>query len=115
MTTKQMVHQFLQDFHSKLSIWSVAFRDDRGKNMQTLLDLDITPIYREGILKELRTEDYSEGPIEEKLHGNSSMWVFGKLVKSREVYIKISLGLSGLQVICVSFHIAEYVMKYPFK
>lgn len=28
----------------------MIFRDDRGKNMQTLLDLEITPKYREKII-----------------------------------------------------------------
>ncbi|NTU87785.1 MAG: toxin, partial [Chlorobiaceae bacterium] len=37
--TKHQVHAFLQDFKGKLRIWSIVFRDDRGKNAQTLLDL----------------------------------------------------------------------------
>jgi len=43
------------------------------------------------------------------------MWVFGKDVKGQEVYIKISLGQKNSQTICISFHISEYKMKYPFK
>ena len=43
------------------------------------------------------------------------MWVFGKDVKGQEVYIKISLGQENRQTICISFHISEYKMKYPFK
>ena len=43
------------------------------------------------------------------------MWVVGKDVKGHEIYIKISLGRDNWQTICISFHIAEYRMKYPFK
>ncbi len=43
------------------------------------------------------------------------MWVFGKDIKGREVYIKISLGLENCQTICISFHLAEHNMQYPFK
>lgn len=25
------------------------------------------------------------------------------------------MGIKGAQVICISFHIAEYPMKYPYK
>ena len=43
------------------------------------------------------------------------MWVFGKLIKNHEIYIKISLGIEGSSVICISFHLAEYKMTYPLK
>ena len=36
-------------------------------------------------------------------------------VKGREVYIKIMLGGVGCQTICISFHIAERPLVYPFK
>lgn len=115
MATSEEVHLFLQDFKVKLGIWGVVFRDDRGKNLQSLLDLDITPVFREKVLKELQVVDYVEGPMDEKLSGGANMWVFGKTIKGREVYIKITLGFSGAQVLCISFHIAEHVMKFPLK
>ena len=43
------------------------------------------------------------------------MWVFGKEVKNREVYIKISMGKANEETICISFHIAEHQIMYPFK
>jgi len=113
MATKQEVERFLNEFHEKMKIWNVFFRDERGKNTQALADLEIRPDDRIKILKELQTNDYSEGPLEEKLYKGNSMWVFGKEVKSKEVYIKISIGVAG--VICISFHIADYHMNYPFK
>lgn len=115
MATTEEVHSFLQDFKVKLGIWGVVFRDDRGKNAQALLNLEITPVFREKILKELQVTDYYEGPKRENLYGGADMWVFGKTIKGQEVYIKITLGFSGAQVICISFHVAEHPMDYPFK
>ncbi|CAA7389329.1 hypothetical protein [Chryseobacterium fistulae] len=109
------VSKFLNEFKTKLEIWGVLFRDDRGKNFQSLADLEITPSNRMDILKNLQLEDYSEGPLEEKLNGGEDMWVFGRIIKSKEVYIKISYGRLGTSVICISFHIAEYKMEYPLK
>ena len=43
------------------------------------------------------------------------MWIFGKDVKGKEIYIKITMGSFGNSVICISFHIAEYEMQYPLK
>lgn len=115
MATKEEVRQFLKDFHEKMKFWDIVFLDDRGKNAQTLLDLEIRPLERKKVLENLKIEDYSQGPIEEHWHGASYMWVFGKEVKKSEIYIKVSIGVSGGSVICISFHIAEYPMNYPFK
>lgn len=70
---------------------------------------------RREILKDLNVDDYSEGPLEEKMHGILPMWVFGKMVKQKEVYIKVSMGTENRQVICISFHISEHQINYPFK
>ena len=111
MATVQEINSFLQDFKTKLSVWGVVFRDDRGKNAQALLDLEITPVYREQVLRELLATDYQDGPKKETLHGGADMWIFGKTIKGQEVYIKITLGIAGAQVICISFHVAEHPMK----
>ena len=109
------VTAFLADFKTKLEIWGIFFRDERGKNLQALLDLDITPVHRKSILQELKKEDYCEGPLEDKLYGKASLWVFGKMVKGKEIYIKITLGKHGSNVICISFHTAQHPMNYPLK
>ena len=113
--SREDVRQFLQDFMITMKTWDVLYRDDRGKNLQTLLSLEITPAYRKKVLESLVVEDYAQGPLTEKMYGGSNMWVFGKTVKKKEVYIKISLGVFGSSVICISFHLAEHTMNYPLK
>jgi hypothetical protein len=115
MATKLEVQRFLRTFHAKLKVFDILFRDDREKNRKTLFDLDITPVYRVEIIKSLAVTDYSAGPIVSELDKNTEMWVFGKDVKQREVYIKISLGFPNASVICISFHLAEHDLSYPFK
>jgi hypothetical protein len=115
MATEEEVETFLKQFHVKLKIFRILFRDDRGKNMQALAELEITPTYRENVIKNIETIDYSDGPIVDTLNNVGEMWVFGKEVKGEEVYIKIALGNENSHTICISFHIAEYKMNYPFK
>lgn len=115
MATKQEVEHFLSEFRTKMRIFQIIFRDDRGKNAQALLDLDISPGKRKEIIEKITLEDYSQGPLEEQMSGIAPMWVFGKEVREIEVYIKISMGRENLQTICISFHPAEYSMNYPFK
>lgn len=86
ISEKAKVLGFLQAFFVKLDIWGVIFTN-REKNLEALLDLDIRPQQRTEVLKSLEIIDYSEGPLTEKLNGGSDMWVFGKDVKGKEVYI----------------------------
>ena len=115
MSAESDVASFLKEFKEKMKIWDVLFRDDRGKNAQALADLELRPIDRKIMLETLETRDYSEGPLEEKLYGGADMWVFGKLIKKKEVYIKITMGAMGSSVICISFHLAQHKINYPLK
>jgi hypothetical protein len=115
MATKEEIENFLQDFKQKMKVFDVLFRDDRGKNAQTLADLEIRPIDRNTSLENLCADDYCEGPLAENLYGGLDMWVFGKEIKKNEVYIKISIGFPNQSVICISFHIAEHPLNYPLK
>lgn len=110
----QDVESFLKDFSVKLKIFGIIYRDNRPKNTQTLLNLEITPSSRKTIVEKLTATDYSEGPLDDNLYGIASMWVFGTKIKGVEIYIKISMGANGKNVICISFHEAASPMKYPF-
>lgn len=113
--THAEVESFLRRFVAKVKVFGLIFRDDRGKNRKTLFELEITPKCREDIILRLTTEDYISGPVTDTLHHLGEMWVFGKDVKGKEVYIKISMGCSDHSAICISFHIAENKLNYKFK
>jgi hypothetical protein len=117
MPSRDKVEQFLRDFLFKLEFWGLYVRNDRtnNKNLKTLLALEFNYTHVKKILRELKWEDYSEGPIPDKQYHNSDMWVFGKIVKGQEVYIKVQMGSPGSETICISFHFSEYAMSYPLK
>ena len=115
MVTRENVQGFLDQFQAKLKIFGIIYRDDRGKNQKALEELEIVPSYRKIIIESLIVEDYVEGPIIDELNKLGEMWVFGKDIKGREVYIKIMLGGNNCQTICISFHIAEHPLSYKFK
>ena len=110
-----IVTQFLEDFKVKMRIRDIIFMDDRAKNTKALLLLEISPGERKKVIEGLLLEDYSEGPLADKQFLGNDLWVFGKVVKLHEIYIKISLGFPNKRAICVSFHVAGYPMNYPFK
>lgn len=113
--TKDDVQRFLEQFHSRMKVFGIIYRDDRGKNQKTLEELEIVPSFRKVIIENLRVEDYVEGPLIDTLNQLGEMWVFGRDVKGREVYIKIMISNVGGQTICISFHLAESKLIYPFK
>ncbi len=115
MSSKPEVASFLKDFKEKMRFWDVLFRDERGKNTQALLDLEFRPVDRNTVLQALEVNNFSKGPAKEELNRGADMWVFGKTIKKREVYIKITMGTIGSSVICISFHLAQHKMNYPFK
>lgn len=53
MATRDEVERFLESFKIKLKIHRMIFRDDRGKNAQALAELEITPVYREEVIKKI--------------------------------------------------------------
>ena len=113
--TKQDVERFLANFHTKMTVFGIVFIDDREKNTQALADLEIVSKYRETVVMGLEYQDYVDGPIVDALNSLGDMWVFGKDVKGREVYIKITMGIPNKNTFCISFHLAEFPLKYPFK
>lgn len=115
MLLEDDVQQFLNEFHSKLKVFGIIYRDDRDKNKRALEVLEIVPSYRRIVIESLRCEDYVEGPIIDALSKLGEMWVFGKEVKGREVYIKIMIPRMSPQTICISFHLSEFPLTYPFK
>lgn len=110
------IERFLKDFKYKLGFWGLLFQNRLNrKNFQTLTDLEFHVEHVKIILKELEPGDYSEGPLKDTLYKGPDMWVFGKEIKKREVYIKITMGQPNDKVICISFHFAEHSLAHPYK
>ena len=115
IATLAEIQKFLNDFHQKVEVFDIFFIDEREKNLSTLGELGIIKGMRKEVIQSLTVEDYSEGPIKNLLNAWGDLWVFGKDINGHEVYIKIAYGRPNSSTICVSFHIAEFPMNYPYK
>ena len=64
----------------------------------------------------LSVEDYSEGPCQDR-DQPGDLWIFGKVIDTRTVYIKVKLASLGpLRIVrVISFHFAREELEYPFK
>lgn len=117
-TTEEEISNFLEEFMSCEKLFVV---DEREENKETLEILGITPKHRLEEIRCLKYTDYSQGPSPDHINPAHKVYVFGKNVRGRkgkdEVYIKIkTFELSGEKCgKCLSFHIAERPLNYPFK
>lgn len=117
MASFDEVELFLKSVWEKMEFhpMGIVFRP-RGKNLETLAALDIIPGHRNEVIKKLTARNYmggSKNDTEEP--GKPDYYEFGVMIKDKEVYIKLSAGLYGKPVDCMSFHIAERKIKYPLK
>ena len=93
---------------------SVSFADERDKNIETLLALDMTvdDVYEE--LMKLEVENYCSGPSDDRDTGDPQcIWEFGQIVKGREIYIKLKLTICNM--VDISFHFPERPLYYHYK
>lgn len=82
----------------------------------TMLDLSYDSEDIVERLKELTISDYSETLIDRDDDKPPLLFVFGKDVNSRLVYIKLKIkGETKKKVLCLSFHYAKYDMEFPYK
>ncbi|HZV69294.1 MAG TPA: hypothetical protein VFG10_07115 [Saprospiraceae bacterium] len=115
MSSVVEINSLLSQLKTKILVFGVAFRG-RDKNLQALLDLDITPKQREDYLKDLTSDNYYSGPNPDRdVPGKPDYYEFGLVINNKNVYIKLSPGLSGKMVDCISFHVAEWPLKFPLK
>jgi len=93
-----------------------AFSTIREQNMNTLaaLEMDVDDV-REIVLS-LTPDNYCSGPLKDSsIEGN--LWVFGKMLKGKEVYIKMKLyGDKRSQLVRIlSFHFTKKPLNYHFR
>ena len=81
----------------------------------TLLDLDYDIEDVVDRLKELTVEEYSETKIDKDDLDPPLLFVFGKNINRKLIYIKLKIkGDQKRHVLCVSFHYAKDKMKFPY-
>lgn len=115
LSNKQEVSAFLNQLKGAIILGSIyyAYRTEDGKNEDLLLELGMVPLQRDDYIKNLKVENYCDGPIKDK-NGGNDLWIFGIDIYGREIYIKLQLTKRE-DVYCISFHKASYAMSYPLK
>ena len=89
--------------------------DEKFSTPYTLLDLDYDASDVCARLKELTVEEYSETKIDKDDLNPPLLFVFGKDINDKLIYVKLKLkGDQQRYVLCVSFHYAKDKMNFPY-
>ena len=82
----------------------------------TMADMDYDSSDVVERLKELTVAEYSETLVDKDDDKPPLLFVFGKDVNSKLVYIKLKIkGVTTKRVLCLSFHYAKHDMEFPYK
>jgi len=106
---------FLAEFKKLIYSRRFILIGNREINSDTLIILGITESQRHDYIANLTKSDYCEGPNPDDT-GDGDVWIFGKEISSKEIYIKLKIKLQpdGKQALCISFHIAKWPLNYKF-
>lgn len=126
LSDKKDVKNFLDDLKTIINDVSFDSNDDliiiksskdevQYSTRYTLLDLDYDTVDVVDRLKELTVSDYSETLIDKDDDKPPLLFVFGKDINNRQVYIKLKIkGENNRRILCLSFHYAKHKMKFPY-
>ena len=126
LSDKKDVKKFLEELKAIINDVSFDSDDDliiiksskdevQYSTRYTLLDLDYDTVDVVDRLKELTVSDYSETVIDKDDDKPPLLFVFGKDINNRQVYIKLKIkGENNRRILCLSFHYAKHKMKFPY-
>ncbi len=113
---KARVVRFLKEFKKIVATGRGLDVIPRPENIKSLAELGLTKRNQRDEILSLTPADYCEGPEMDK-DKPGEIWVFGKQIGGKEVYIKLKIAKAGKEKIakCISFHPARYPLCFPFR
>jgi hypothetical protein len=110
------IRNFLKEFKEIASKGRGIDVIPRRENIDNLAELCLTRKNRNDEIMTLSVADYCKGPEPDK-DKPGEIWVFGKQIDNKEVYIKLKIAQVREEKVakCLSFHIVGYSLCYPYK
>lgn len=123
---KKRVKEFLNELHmilrkkdfdaeKHLTIIKSKKEEMQYSTKFTLVDLEYDASDVASQLQKLTIKEYSETLFDTDDKDPPLLFVFGKRLNNKQVYIKLKIkGTKEKRILCVSFHYAKYEMKLPY-
>jgi len=115
-STPDEAAQFLREFKAIVTTARGLDLVPRPENNATVLDLGLNEAAIRAVILGLSVADYCAGPKQDESRPGE-VWFFGKEINGHEVYIKLKIATAGSVKIakCISFHKADYALRYPLR
>ncbi len=121
-SSKQDVEDFLAEMQALISLDTFRLNQTAKDNVDIYYSTPYTLLTLEyndsDIIEQVRTltiQNYSETLFDKDDVNPPYLFVFGKMIEGRTVYIKLKIkNILNQYVLCVSFHFAKFPMKYPY-
>lgn len=113
---KDEIRNFLKEFKEIASKGRGIDVIPRRENIENLAQLGLTKKNRNEEIMTLALTNYCKGPEPDK-DKPGEIWIFGKQVGNKEIYIKLKIAQVGEEKIakCLSFHTPKFPLCYPYK
>ncbi|MCD8023569.1 MAG: hypothetical protein LUF30_11575 [Lachnospiraceae bacterium] len=108
------------DFDIDKDLVIIRSKKDSGKEIfstpYTLLDLEYDKSDIAQCLRELMIENYAETLVDKDNVDPPLLYVFGKVINNKQVYIKLKIRENEREhILCVPFHYAKEKMCFPYQ
>jgi hypothetical protein len=112
---EEEINRFLKEFKMVAKQRGIDFVP-RQEFIETLILFGITRRNCEEEILSLSVDDYCQGPDDDR-DRPGKVWIFGRHIEDREVYIKLKLATVGKEMIakCLSFHPAGFPLCFPLQ
>lgn len=112
----EAVRKFLLEFKQAVTSGSGVDIVPRRGTIDTLRILGLTKGNLEEILLGLSVTNYCAGPKADR-DRSGEIWEFGEKLEGHDIYIKLKVAnINGVnRAKCISFHVAEYPLRFPLK
>ncbi len=113
---RDKILKFLKEFKKIVTAGRGLDVIPRRENIACLAELGLTKKNQLEEILNLSVSDYCEGPSPDK-DRPGEIWVFGKEIRGKEVYIKLKIAQVGEEKIakCLSFHWANFPLGFPYR
>lgn len=111
------VRRFLDDF-KMLAARGLLMIRERKEVQKSFISLGLTKQEVKYEIFKLRVEDYVSGPDEDHTYEDETVWVFGRPIDKKEIYIKLQIVRIPKykeEAVCISFHEANRPLTYPHR
>lgn len=103
---------FLKRFKQEATLSGIDFIPRRA-NLNALAHLGMTISDAENAMLGLSAQDYISGPTQDYDGSAGEIWVFGTIIHHANIYIKVKLETG--RAACLSFHEAEFPLRFPLR